>query len=63
MGRGPCTAKQLTTFAVFAVFGVEHYRSCTLPPRLPPGVIVLTAHSGRKFCFISHGLVRITSLS
>ncbi len=37
--------------------GILRYRSCTLPPRLPPGVFDLIAHGGRFFVLISHGLV------
>jgi hypothetical protein len=44
------------------------YRSCTLPTRLPPGVLLIKAHGVENFkdkaygdFFISHGLVRITS--
>ncbi len=37
------------------------YRSCTLPPRLPPGVLLIKSHGVEICFFISRGLVRITS--
>jgi hypothetical protein len=42
--------------------GVYRYRK-PLPPPVAPWRIFLIAHGARKFCLISHGLVRITSCS
>jgi hypothetical protein len=47
----PWTFSNILIYFVIVVTFALIYRSCTLPPRLPPGVFVLLAHGGRNFCF------------